>query len=821
MKRHWIWLWTLAVVVIAGCATRQAANVGQSAAQADKTYPITADPELRGRLEQLAEDLEAKRQELHIPGMALAVVKDDEIVFARGFGMADLEKRIPVTPETLFAVGSTTKAFTSALVGMLAAEGKMDWDDPIEKHLPYLKLAIDGKADDAATIRDMLCHRTGFARMGILWANGAASREEVLRAAVQAEPWSPFREKFYYNNVMYLAAGVAAGKVAGSDWDRLLEDRLFEPLGMKASSVSYEAAQRDPNLSLGYRWEEELGEHRRLPMRNLGNIAPAGAINANVLDMAQWVRLQLGSGVYEGKRLIDEAYLMETRKPQIQLGPNVHYGLGWFLQDWQGQPVVQHGGNIDGYAAMVGLLPDANLGFVLLANVTATPLQQLSVNMVWDRLASAPAEEGVAGSEAAEPAAEDADPFEPYIGEYHANFGSFKDAIFTVQIQNGKLAVDVPGQMVYELKDPNEDGRRPFVMTDTIAVSFEQDERGKVVMMRVHQGGFDFEAPRKGVPIVPEIDERELRKYVGAYRSEKMNANLKAVIQNGRLAIDVPGQMVFELHLPDEQGRRAFRARANRLFAFNEAADGRVESMTLFRGDEAFETMPRVAGDEDPIPTLAEIHQLRRTEARRAAMDRLGVLRFEGSVRLAQAGAIGKAKLFIDGHQRHRQDMDFGKYGSVHNVAARDRAATDISFAPFEEHRGKFLEQAVKGSPAMIFGDWLEYYETAEVLGNDTLDGKKVHLVKLAGGETPSTTLYIDAQTGDVLKQDASLLLPGRGSFPVTNHYEDYREVEGLRIPFRFISSNEQNGKTVIQLERVETGVTVDPSFFTLEPDRE
>ena len=221
------------------------------------TIPSVEVPDLEARLARLTERLERERETGHIAGMALAIVKDDEIVYAKGFGLADLERKLPVTPETLFAIGSSSKAFTVNAIGMLIDEGKMSWDDPITRHLPYFKLPIDAEEFEEApevTVRDLLCHRTGFTRMGVLWAAGRTDRRTILETATHAEPWSPFRKAFFYNNVMYLAAGEAAGAAADSDWDSLVEERFFTPLGMDDSNTSVVLSQRDPRLSLGYFW---------------------------------------------------------------------------------------------------------------------------------------------------------------------------------------------------------------------------------------------------------------------------------------------------------------------------------------------------------------------------------------------------------------------------------------------------------------------------------------------------------------------------------------------------------------------------------------
>ncbi|MBU0755712.1 MAG: serine hydrolase, partial [Planctomycetes bacterium] len=470
------------------------------------------DRELTDRFDRLAAQLEEKRIELHIPGMALAVVRDDEVVLARGFGMADLENAVPVTAGTLFAVGSTTKAFTATLIGMLADEGLMDWDDPVTRYLPGFKLPVDSEDKNAqVVIRDLLSHRTGFTRMTMLFANGAVPGDEILNTATNAKPWSPFRRNFHYNNVMFLAAGTAAARAAGKDWSALIAERILEPLGMDETQTDMAALMTDPRLSKGYEWDEALGDYKIVPHRPLGNIAPAGAINSTALDMARWVRFLLNHGVVDGKRLISRKNLEETWKEQIRISGDAGYGLGWIAHSWNGLSVLSHGGNIDGFAAEVALLPDADLGFVLLMNVTASLMQQISVNMVWEALLGEVEE------------TEESLDYSPYLGNYIANFGQFVDREYEVIVKDGRLAVDVPNQRIYKLKNPDEQGRWFFALTDQIAVSFVRNEEGEVVAMKQYQSGMELELPRAGVEIPPEVPLERIRKYLGNYRSESLN----------------------------------------------------------------------------------------------------------------------------------------------------------------------------------------------------------------------------------------------------------------------------------------------------------
>ena len=317
------------------------------------TTPAADSPAMEVRLQRLCDQLEKQRETLHIPGMAIAVIKDDKNILSRGFGVLDIESNLPATDETLFAIGSSTKAFTATLIGMLMDEGTMNWDEPPSKYLPNFHLS-DAEADSQLAIRDLLCHRRGVGNADLLWAAGTASREKILETVCGAKLLSPFRKQFHYNNVMFLAAGQAAGRAAGKDWDAILAERILKPLGMASSTTSYESAQQNPMLSKGYDWDKEASEFKRKPMRNLSNIAPAGAINSNVKDMAQWVRLQLGRGEIDGKRLVSKERIEETWKPHITMAGDISYGLGWMLHKWNNHKLVEHGGKIDKPAIRIG-----------------------------------------------------------------------------------------------------------------------------------------------------------------------------------------------------------------------------------------------------------------------------------------------------------------------------------------------------------------------------------------------------------------------------------------------------------------------------------
>ncbi len=401
-------------------------------------------PDLAPKLAKIEETLDKKYKELHIPGVAIAIVKDDKIIYSKGLGLRNLETKQPVTPNTLFAIGSSSKAFTAMSVMMSVEEKKLSLSDAPRLYLPYFRMR-DSETDSKITVRDLLCHRSGLPRTDLSWYTGVLSPEEVIRAACEAVPTAKLGEKFQYQNVMFLTAGEIVAKVQKTSWQNFVHKRIFEPLGMKQSNFTPKETYRYPDYSLGYTYLEATKTTQHLPMRTLTNAAPAGAINSNVTEMAQWIRFLLNRGVYNGKRLVSEASIDEVMKPQMKMSPKSDYGLGWMLYDWNGHKIVEHGGNIDGFNAQVALMPDLKLGFVLLTNVSASSLGGAMMDSVWENL--------VGGKKAVEEpkpqaAAPSIDPKEE-AGTYRLAEANMD---FTIAFENGKLVLHVPNQPAYSLE---------------------------------------------------------------------------------------------------------------------------------------------------------------------------------------------------------------------------------------------------------------------------------------------------------------------------------------------------------------------------------
>lgn len=400
-------------------------------------------------LAEVEKAIDARRKELGIPGLSLVVVKDDKIIYMKGLGEKDIEKKLPVTPDTRFAIGSASKAFTGMLAVMAADEGKLSLDDSPKKFLPYFTLK-DPDAAAKITIRDLLAHRSGLNRTDFAMATGMLNREELIRVAGQAKPTAKLGEKFQYQNIMYAAAGEAVAKAENSTWDKLIATRIFKPLGMTNSDTSADAMQKARDFSFGYDYNPSTKVTRRLPQRSIAAAAPAGAINSSARDMAQWLRLMLANGSFNGKQLVSEKGFNELISKQVNIGGSIDYGLGWFLRTWSGHKVVEHGGNIDGFNSQVAFMPDQKLGFVLLTNVTASSLGAFAMNTIWKNLVREP----TAATMEAKSTAPAGDP-KMEVGTYRFAAAGVD---FEVSMKDDKLMLTVPGQPPYALE--NIGGRR-------------------------------------------------------------------------------------------------------------------------------------------------------------------------------------------------------------------------------------------------------------------------------------------------------------------------------------------------------------------------
>lgn len=319
-----------------------------------------------------------------VPGLAVGIVQNGQAVYVKGFGVRDIATGQPVTPDTLFDIGSCTKAFTSAAAGILVDEGKMQWDGRVGDYIPFFHLS-DPLADENVTMRDLLTHRTGMGGTDLLWYGSSLSAEEIIRHVRYIQPEFGFRARFEYQNVMYATAGYAEGMASGGTWQDFVRQHIFEPLGMSGADFSATDAQNAADHATPH--DEKDGKVVTIPWRNIDSVAPAGSINAGVKDMAKWIAMQLNDGMANGQRIVSSKSMKEMHTPQIVVPQGgefdlffprslqLSYGMGWFIQDYSGHQLLLHPGDIDGFASLVVLIPEVKTGFVILTNLDHTDLR--------------------------------------------------------------------------------------------------------------------------------------------------------------------------------------------------------------------------------------------------------------------------------------------------------------------------------------------------------------------------------------------------------------------------------------------------------------
>lgn len=336
-----------------------------------------------------------------VPGLAVAIVNKDSIMYAKGYGVLDLRDTIPVDEHSLFAVASNSKAFTATAIGLLVQEGKVDWDDKVLDYLPHFQLQ-DPDATRKLTLRDLLCHRVGHVTWGgdLTWFGSTYDRDEVVRRIRYQEADYDFRTGYGYSNLMFLVAGEVIEAVTGQSWDDFIQERFFTPLDMKRSNTSVALLDSMSNVATPHTYR--LGDIFPVSYRNVDNVAPAAAINSSVTDMGHWLQMQLNQGTYNKQRIVHPTVIRETHTSHNlrslssefkRLYPNTHfrtYGLGWGKMDYHGSLLVSHTGGMDGMYSYSGFMPEKNLGVVVLSNRDNHSLHNAIPMFIFDRMLKHP-----------------------------------------------------------------------------------------------------------------------------------------------------------------------------------------------------------------------------------------------------------------------------------------------------------------------------------------------------------------------------------------------------------------------------------------------
>jgi len=434
--------------------TRRSAGLGAlglATAMSDPTRadaPTSADPvaQVRAILPDLEAYVRKGMAEWHVPGVALGVIVGDTVVLANGYGVRSSQGSEPVDARTLFQIGSTTKAFCAATEAIMVDQGHMKWSDLVIDHDPDFRL-FDFWVTREFRIFDLLAQRSGLSPyvLDLMWLLGF-SPEARVAGLRRVRAVSSFRTTFAYQNILHLVAGRIVARHAGTkDWPEALHRLILEPLGMADTNTSVAALLTAANAATGHVWFE--GRTWQPPvLPEFENVGPAGAMNSSVRDLIPWLRLQIGRGTVDGKRLISEAALTETWRPRVDIPeapgkpiefPTVWqaYASGWIFRLTAGGRCIWHNGGTGLFRSHIGFLPDRQVGFVMLSNEGTNNLVDAAALWFYDRLLGNPAKDysaemlsdahqreksqAAAARKRPEMAAAPA-PLEVYAGAYHS-----------------------------------------------------------------------------------------------------------------------------------------------------------------------------------------------------------------------------------------------------------------------------------------------------------------------------------------------------------------------------------------------------------------
>jgi CubicO group peptidase (beta-lactamase class C family) len=360
---------------------------------------LAQDQDIGKKLEGFDQYMEKLLKDWNVPGAGVGIVVKDKLVLAKGYGYRDYEKKLPVTPSTLFQIASNTKLFTVTAVGMLVEEKKLDWDKPIRDYVPNIQF-YDDQLNNTVTIRDMLAHRTGISRHDMIWYKSDFTRKELFDRLKYLEPSQPLRQGFLYNNMMYAAAGYIVELLSQKTWEDFVRERIFQPLEMKSTVFTVKKMEQQPDHAVPYNEKRDATLLYRIPIyEEAQGVGPAGSIISNTQDMSRWLMALMNEGKYAGKQVIPASVVKATLEPSVALSNgsledrgymellNPVYGMGRWYASYRGHYLTYHGGDIDGFHSQVSCMPYDSIGVVVFViGDHGAPLYNVISYNVYERL---------------------------------------------------------------------------------------------------------------------------------------------------------------------------------------------------------------------------------------------------------------------------------------------------------------------------------------------------------------------------------------------------------------------------------------------------
>ncbi|MEA1896630.1 MAG: serine hydrolase [Bacteroidota bacterium] len=537
------------------------------------------DQDLSKRLKNVDKELIEVLETWKAAGFAVAVVEKNKIIYARGFGYRDFENKIPVTPNTLFAIGSCTKAFTASLLGLLQSENKISFDESPGKYIPEFEF-FNQEMNNSISIKDLMSHRTGLPRHDYSWyIFPSNSKDSLLQRVAFQEPFTGVREKWYYNNFMFLAQGVITEKITGQSWEENVREKLFVPLEMKRSNLSITGLKTGEDVAFGYELKND-SIIQKMDYYNIAGMSPAGSINSSVNEMSNWLITWINKGKFKDIEIIPASFVDQAISSQMVVSgalpgkenPGLHlsnYGYGWGISSYKGHYRVEHGGAIDGFTASTCFFPSDSIGIVVLTNQNGSSVPPIVRNIIADRVLKVSVtdwnkdlkkqrdktiknqkEAKLTATSNRKSGTKTSHIIEEFTGTYsHPGYGSFD-----LKVERDSLFAQFPIMKMwlrhyhYDVFEPFEVKESGIDTTETseLRINFNTNDAGEISSLKVK-----FEAALdpiefKRTPNEIVVDKEILETYVGEYELSGMIARvyLKA---DETLYLFVPGQPEYEL----------------------------------------------------------------------------------------------------------------------------------------------------------------------------------------------------------------------------------------------------------------------------------
>ena len=532
--------------------------------------------QLDKRLKGLDSELEKVLKKLEEPGFAVAIVENDQILYSKGFGYRDYENKIKVDSNTLFAIGSATKSFTSSLLGVLREDEKLDFEDSPIDHINELRF-YNSQMNDVISIRDMMSHRTGLPRHDASWYFFPTfSKDSLVSRVKHHKPFTSVRNQWWYNNFMFMLQGVIAERITNKTWSENIKEMIFDPLGMTRSNTSIAELENSENAAFGY-----SQDFKKMDYYKIAGMGPAGSINSSVNEMSKWLITWINKGEYKGKKILPPNYTEEAISSQSVVvanlpdedNPGLHltnYGYGWFLSSYKGHYRVEHGGNIDGFSTSAAFYPSDKVGIIVLSNQNASNTPSIVRNIISDRMLDVKKTDWLKYHfdklKEAELIQKELDKNEDSnkikgtnpsrsMNEYEGEYTNLGYGTFDISMKNDSLFMKIPNKtfwlshhhydtfLPYELKN----GKVNLEDESVIFITFSADQLGEIKKLST---GLEpaIEEPiyfdRKIKPI--DIETSELDKYVGDFKF--MKNTCKTYLKEDVLYVFVPEQPEYRLN---------------------------------------------------------------------------------------------------------------------------------------------------------------------------------------------------------------------------------------------------------------------------------